>query len=235
MRHPGELRHAPGRSREATGRPPRPPTSAARTAAACCAGMRLKSFSLALALSWASQSASTSATSRADWKRSAGFLACSLAMMSHSHCGVSGMISRIGRGVSSATRFRTASVPFARNGGRPADHRVEHAAEAEQVGPVVERLPLGLLRGHVHRRAGDDAALREAGVVGGAGQAEVGDLHLVLPAFEQDVGRLDVAVDQVAWRGRRPAPRRSAGRSAAPPARRAGRSGRAAAGASRRG
>ena len=83
--------------------------------------------------------ASRSATSWAEAKRSSGFLACSLAMMSHSHCGTSGMISRIGRGVSSATRLRTASVLLARNGGRPVAHRVEHAAEAEQVGPLVER------------------------------------------------------------------------------------------------
>ena len=118
-------------------------------------------------------------------------------MMSHSHCGVSGMISRIGRGVSSATRLSTASVLFGPERRPAGSHLVEHAAEAEQVGPLVERFALGLLRGHVHRRAGDDPALRDAGVVGRPGQAEVGDLHALLrPALEQDVARLDVAVDQ---------------------------------------
>ena len=63
--------------------------------------------------------ASRSATSCAEVIRSAGFLACSLEISSHSHSGTSGMISRIGRGVSSATRLRTAIVFAARNGGRP--------------------------------------------------------------------------------------------------------------------
>ena len=69
------------------------------------------------------------------------------------HCGVSGMISRIGRGVSSTTRLRTASVLLARNGGLTAADRVEHAAEAEHLGPVVEFVRAGLFRGHVHRRS----------------------------------------------------------------------------------
>ncbi len=60
----------------------------------------------------------------------------------------------------------------------------------------------GLFRGHVHRRAGDDAALRDAGIVVGAGQTEVSELRFVPPAFEQDVARLDVAVDQVTRMGR---------------------------------
>ena len=77
-------------------------------------------------------------------------------------------------------------------------HHVEHAAEAEQVGPVIERIALGLLGGHVHRRPGHHAATRQAGVVGGAGQAEVGDLDVLLRAgLDQHVGRLDVPVDQI--------------------------------------
>ena len=62
---------------------------------------------------------SNSATSLAVWKRSIGFLACSLTIMSQSQSGISGLISRIGVGVSSITRFITAMVPDARNGGRP--------------------------------------------------------------------------------------------------------------------
>ena len=46
------------------------------------------------------------------------------------------------------------------------------------------------------RRAGDDAALGQAGVGGGAGQAEVGELDPLDAVLQQDVGRLDVAVDQ---------------------------------------
>ena len=38
--------------------------------------------------------------------------------------------------------------------------------------------------------------LRDAGVVGRAGQAEVGDLDVLDAVFQQDVARLDVAVDQ---------------------------------------
>ena len=41
-----------------------------------------------------------------------------------------------------------------------------------------------------------DAGLRHLHVVGGAGQAEVGDLDALDAVFEQDVGRLDVAMDQ---------------------------------------
>jgi hypothetical protein len=85
----------------------------------CGRGMRDRSFSLEFASSCDWQSASRSATSRAERNRSSGRLACRRAMTSHSHRGVSGMISRTARGVSSATRLRTATVPFARNGGRP--------------------------------------------------------------------------------------------------------------------
>lgn len=81
--------------------------------------MRGKSVVRALAFNRSSHSASTSATSRADWKRSAGCFSCSFPIRSHSQAGASGTISRIGRGVSSATRFRTARVVLARNVGRP--------------------------------------------------------------------------------------------------------------------
>ena len=43
---------------------------------------------------------------------------------------------------------------------------------------------------------GDESRLRDAGVVGRAGQAEVGDLDVLDAVFQQDVARLDVAVDQ---------------------------------------
>ena len=80
---------------------------------------------------------------------------------------------------------------------RPAGtHRVEHAAQAEQVAPLIDRLAAGLLRRHVLRRAGDDAGLRQAGVVGRAGEAEIGQLHPLDAVGQQDVGRLHVAVNQ---------------------------------------
>ena len=63
----------------------------------------------------------------------------------------------------------------ARNGGLAGAAGVQDAAQAEQVGAVVDRLASGLLGGHVLRRAGDDArsAVRLASSAG-AGQAEVG-------------------------------------------------------------
>ena len=81
---------------------------------------------------------------------------------------------------------------------RPAaGHRVQDAAEAEQVGAVVERPAVSLLRRHVQRRAGDRPRPRQAGVVGRPGQPEVGDLDGRSGAsLQQDVARLDVAVDQ---------------------------------------
>ena len=80
---------------------------------------------------------------------------------------------------------------------RPAGtHRVEHAAQAEQVAPLIDRLAAGLLGRHVLRRAGDDAGLRQAGVVGRAGEAEVGQLHPLDAVGQEDVGRLHVAVNE---------------------------------------
>jgi hypothetical protein len=48
----------------------------------------------------------------------------------HSHSGTSGMTSRIGLGVSSATRFKTPTVFAARNGGRPLHSDPEGPARA---------------------------------------------------------------------------------------------------------
>ena len=54
---------------------------------------------------------------------------------------------------------------------------------------MVDRLAAGLLGGHVLRRAGDDAALRQAGVVDRPGQAEVGELDPLDAVLQQDVRR----------------------------------------------
>src|SRR5262249_42850521 len=43
---------------------------------------------------------------------------------------------------------------------------------------------------------GNEAALRQANVVGGTGQAEVRQPYALHAVLQQDVGRLDIAVDQ---------------------------------------
>ncbi len=81
-------------------------------------------------------------------------------------------------------------------GGPPGTHHVQHAAQAEQVGTIVHRLPLGLFRRHVHRRARHHPGLGQAGVIAGPRQAKVGDLDALDPVLQKDIGWLDVAVDQ---------------------------------------
>jgi hypothetical protein len=83
----------------------------------------------------------------------------------------------------------------------PGTQPVQQAAEAEQVGAVVHGVAAGLLGRHVSGRADDEAALGQAGVIGCAGQAEVGDLDPPGAVLQQDVGRLDVAVDQALFVG----------------------------------
>ena len=73
------------------------------------------------------------------------------------------------------------------------EHLVEHDAEGEEVGPVVDLLALDLLGRHVVGRAEELPLLGEVRAVE-PGDAEVGDLHLVVGG-DQDVRRLDVAVD----------------------------------------
>ena len=80
-----------------------------------------------------------------------------------------------------------------RNAGR---HLVQHAAQAEQIGPAVERFAPRLFRRHVLRRAGDDSPAGQRDVVGGAGQAEVGEHGPLDPFLQQDVGRLHIAMHQ---------------------------------------
>jgi hypothetical protein len=89
---------------------------------------------------------------------------------------------------------------------RPAGtKRVQHAAQAEQVGAVVHLLAAGLLGRHVQRGPGDVAGPRQAHVVRRPGEAEVRELHAPDAVLQQDVARLDVAVDQpLRVRGRQP-------------------------------
>ena len=145
---------------------------------------------------------SSSATSAAVWILRRGSLASSLAMTWSSQSGTSGLSSRNGAGTSSAIRRRTAERPPAGERQPAGAEGVEHAAQAEQVGPMVDRLAARLLGRHELRRADDDPVVGQAGIIGRAGQAEVDDLDAPRRAVEQDVGRLDVAVDQaVGMRG----------------------------------
>ena len=90
-------------------------------------------------------------------------------MMAHSHSGTSGLTSRIGRGSVLADALEHGQGAGGAERRLAGAQRVQHAAQAEQVGAVVDGLACGLLGGHVQRRAGDHAGLREAGVVAGCG------------------------------------------------------------------
>ena len=80
---------------------------------------------------------------------------------------------------------------------RPAGtQRIERAAQAKQIGAVIDRAALGLLGRHVFRRAGRGAGLRQTGVIYGSGQAEIGDLHAFNAVVQQDIGRLDIAMHE---------------------------------------
>ena len=134
------------------------------------AAARLSAAGCARALS------SKSATSVAVWNRSAGSLASSRSIMASSQSGTSGLISRIGRW----RRRRRVEDGHRRVGPErrpPRGHRIKSGPKREQIGASVDRLAPGLLGGHVLRRSRDHAALRQAGVVDGPGQAEVGELH----------------------------------------------------------
>ena len=75
-------------------------------------------------------------------------------------------------------------------------HGVKDGTHAEQVGAVIDGLAAGLLGSHEQGSAGNDPAQGQAGVVHGACQAEVGDLHPLDAILQQDVRGLDVAVDK---------------------------------------
>ena len=97
------------------------------------------------------------------------------------------------------------------------EHLVQHAAEAVDVAPGVDVLAAErLLRAHVVRRADGHAGLGQllaAGLAHRPRDAEVGDQRVA--AEQQDVLRLDVAVDDAALVGVLRAPRRPRGRSGA--------------------
>ena len=88
-------------------------------------------------------------------------------------------------------------------GGLPGDQLVEHDAEREEIGAMVELEPERLLGAHVARRAEHLAELgarrgalgARAVRLGHAGDAEIEDLGGPAAIAEHDVRRLDVAVD----------------------------------------
>ncbi len=82
-------------------------------------------------------------------------------------------------------------------------HLVQDRAQTEQVGSLIGLFAQRLLGGHVERRAGDESGGRELHILGDASQAKIGQLHAALRRFQQDVARLDVAMDQSLLVGRR--------------------------------
>ena len=84
---------------------------------------------------------SRSAIRWADSKRSIGSLASSLSMTVASQSG-SRVDLRANRAASSVMLRRTTNASAPSNGGRPGTHRVQHAAEAEQVAAVSTGSPL---------------------------------------------------------------------------------------------
>ena len=87
-------------------------------------------------------------------------------------------------------------------GDLPGQTLVQHAAEGVGVGPPVQAPALELLGGRVVKGPHELPGGGDPGVRGGPlGQAEVRQIHAVgghrlRPGGDQDVARLDVAVDQ---------------------------------------
>ena len=82
-------------------------------------------------------------------------------------------------------------------------HVVEHRTKTKQIGAMIGCLAVCLLGRHVVRRAGDDAGVRETGVIDGSRQTEVGQQNSLDSVFQQDVRRLDVAMDHSLFVSRR--------------------------------
>ena len=107
----------------------------------------------------------------------------------------------------SGGRFRTASIVSTTlsppNGARPVKQRVQHGAQAVDVagGGHGAAAAAGLLGRHVRRRAEDRPGLGELDVgLDLLRQPEVGDVRMAL-VVDQDVGRLEVAVQDAAGVG----------------------------------
>ncbi len=134
-------------------------------------------------------------------------------MISTSQPGISGFWPWIGGGASSQTRRITSTVDSPAKAGRPMHMaystlpRLNRSARRSIFSP---RACSGAMYCGVPAKR---AVLGQPGVVDGAGEAEVGQLHPRQVILQHDVARLDVAVDQPLARARRPGRRRPASRS----------------------
>ena len=75
-------------------------------------------------------------------------------------------------------------------------HRVHHASKAEQVAPLVDDFTASLLGRHTLWRAQNLAGMSDPAVRYCSCQAEVGDLDSFDAVLQQNIGRLDVAMNQ---------------------------------------
>ena len=128
--------------------------------------------------------------------RRAGFFCSSGSTKSESSSGTSLFDCHTGRCGSRQMRCSTASAPCGSKRRVAGRHEVQHGAQAEQIGAMVDRCAGGLLGRHVVRRAGEDARVRQTRVVDRAGQAEVGEHGAFDGFFEQDVRGFHVAMDE---------------------------------------
>ena len=126
-----------------------------------------------------------------------GALACSRRMIHSSHSGISGLISRIGRGSSSLIRRRIPNGVSARNGARPVHiayitlPRLNRSLRPSIASPRA-------CSGDIYCGVPAITPLRVSGVVHRAGQSEIRvyERHALDFLFEQNVRRFHVAVDQ---------------------------------------
>ncbi len=92
---------------------------------------------------------------------------------------------------------------IALEGRTTAAHFIENRAQTEKIGTRVGRFAHRLFGRHIERSAAHETGASELHIFGGAGQAEVGQLHAVVRRLEQNVARLDIAVNQpLGMRGR---------------------------------
>ncbi len=118
-------------------------------------------------------------------------------MMAPSAAGRSGRTTRSG-GCGSADIFCISpGIESERNGSMPVSSWNSDDSERKQVGLRRDGARVELLGSHVRRRAEDDARARRAAVLEPR-DAEVHDPHATVLLVEDDVGRLDVAVNDAA-------------------------------------